>query len=132
MNKKRNQTQAGYNKLLLNVKDISQDDKDRLISNIKAMRIIRFALPPDTFRLVSSCDTTKAIWDRIKELYSSDVDLENSTQTLPLSEFGAFVQKPEESLDQTFNLYNHLLSRMMKHNIGREPIEQKVTFMNRL
>lgn len=63
------------------------------MSNIKAMRIIQFALPPDTFCLVSACDTTKGIWDRLKELYSSDADLEHSVQTLLLSEFGAFVKK---------------------------------------
>ena len=63
-------------------------------------------------------------------MYSTDADLEHSTQTLLLSEFGAFLQKSEESLDKTFNRYNHLLSRMMKHKIGSELIEQKVTFMN--
>ena len=96
-------TQSDYNKLLLDVKDIPQDEKDKLTSNVKTMRIIRFSLPLDTFHLVISCDTEKDIWDRLKELCSSDDDLEHSTQTLLLLEFGAFVQKPEESLDQTFN-----------------------------
>ena len=53
-------------------------------------------------------------------------------QTLLLSEFGAFVQNPDEKMDQTFNRFNHLLSRMLKHNLMREKIEQKVTFMNGL
>ncbi|KAL7604947.1 hypothetical protein Lser_V15G14522 [Lactuca serriola] len=90
-------TQSDYNKLFLDVKDVPRDEKDKLISNVKAMGIIRFALPVDTFCL-----------------------------------FGAFTQKPEESLSQNFNRYNHLLSRMRKHNIGREVIKQKVTFMNGL
>ena len=87
------------------------------------MRIIRFPLQPDTFRLMSSCDTAKAIWDRLRELYSTDADLEHSTQTLLLSEFGEFIEKPEETLIATFNRYNHLLSKMTKHGIGRELIE---------
>lgn len=49
-----------------------------------------------------------------------------------LLESGVFVQKPKETLDLTFNGYNHLLSRMMKHKIGRELIEQNATFMNGL
>ncbi|XP_023756537.1 uncharacterized protein LOC111905086 [Lactuca sativa] len=125
-------TQAEYNTLLVDVKDEPQDEKDRLLSNIKAIRIIRFALPPDTFRLVSACENVKEIWDKLKELYSSDAHLEHSIQTFLLSEFGAFVQKSDEKLDQTFNRFNHLLSRMLKHNLKREKIEQKVTFMNGL
>lgn len=75
------------------------------------MRIIWFALPTDMFLLVSSCETAKEIWERIKELYSSDVDLEHSNQALLLSEFGEFVESLEEKLNKTFNLHNHLLSR---------------------
>ena len=68
----------------------------------------------------------------LKELYSTGAYLEHSTQTLLLSEFGAFAQKTDENLSQAFNRYNHLFSRMTEHGIGRENIEQKVTFMNGL
>ncbi|XP_052625840.1 uncharacterized protein LOC128132881 [Lactuca sativa] len=79
-----------------------------------------------------SCTTAKEIWDRLKELYSTDEDLEHSIQTLLLSEFGAFVQKPEEKLIQTFDHFNHLLSKMMKPSIERKVIEQNDTLMNGL
>ena len=78
--------------------------------------------------MLSAYETAKEILDRLKELYSSDADLEHSVQTMLLSEFGAFVQNPKETLDQTFNHFNHLLSSMLKHKIMRETIEQKVTF----
>ena len=96
------------------------------------MRMIRFALQADTFRLVSSCTTAKEIWDRLKELYSTDEDLEHSIQTLFLSDFGVFEQKPKEKLIQIFDRFNHMLSKMMKHGIERKVIEKKVTFMNGL
>ncbi|XP_052621986.1 uncharacterized protein LOC128127530 [Lactuca sativa] len=96
------------------------------------MRMFRFSLQADTFRLVSSYTTTKEIWDRLKELYSTDEDLEHSIQTLLLSDFGAFTQKPEEKLIQTFDCFNHLLSKLMRYGIERNLIEQKVTFMNGL
>ncbi|XP_052625831.1 uncharacterized protein LOC128132873 [Lactuca sativa] len=79
-----------------------------------------------------SCTTAKEIWDRLKELYSTDEDLEHSIQTLLLSEFGAFVQKPEEKLIQTFDRFNHFLSKMMKPSIERKVIEQNDTLMNGL
>ncbi|XP_023748475.1 uncharacterized protein LOC111896725 [Lactuca sativa] len=102
------------------------------MSNIKAMRILQFILPLGTFRLVSVCTTAKEIWDRLKELYLSDIDIKDSVQTLLLSDFGAFSQKADERIDQTFNRFNHLLSIMIKNNLRHEVIEQKVTFMNGL
>ena len=60
-NKRVIKTQKQYIQLLLDEKDFPQDEKEKLISNDKAMRIIRYPFPADTFRLVSSCDTTKAI-----------------------------------------------------------------------
>lgn len=83
--KKLIKTQVDYNALLIEQKDVAQDEREKLMSNIKALRIISFALPSDTFRLVSTCETTKEIWDRLKELYLSDVDLEHLIQTMLLS-----------------------------------------------
>ncbi|KAI3740017.1 hypothetical protein L2E82_30433 [Cichorium intybus] len=121
-----------YNDILVAHTNIPQDEKDKLMCNIKAFRIIRFALQADTLRLVSSCETSKEIWDRLQELYIGDADLEHSVQTTLLSDFGSFEQAPDETLTQTFNRYNHLLSRLLKYKIARTVIEQKVTFLNSL
>ena len=83
-------SQTDYNKLVTDVEKMPQDEKDKILCNVKAMRMIRFAFQSDTFRLVGSCTTAKEIWDRLKELYSTDEDLEHSIQTLLLSEFGVF------------------------------------------
>ena len=68
----------------------------------------------------------------MKELYSSDEDLLHSTQTILLSEFRSFEQKSDESVEQTVTCFNHLLSRMMKHNLDRKAIEHNVTLLNGL
>ncbi|XP_052621843.1 uncharacterized protein LOC128127401 [Lactuca sativa] len=125
-------TQKEYNKWTADVDKIPQDEKDKLLCNVKELIIIRFALQANTFRLVSSCTSSIEICDRLKELYSTDDDLEHSIQTLLLSEFGAFTQKAKETLLQMFDRYNHLLSKMTKHGIERKSIEQKVTFLNSL
>ena len=90
-------TLAKYNTLIIEHTNVPRDEKDRLLCNIKEMRIIRFSLPPDTFRLVSACNTTKGIRDRLKELYHGDADLEYSLQTKLLSLFGSFVQNHMKS-----------------------------------
>lgn len=70
-------TQKEYNQLVNDVKDIPQDKKEKIQCNIKALTMIRFALQSNMFLLVSSCATAKEIWDRFKELYSTDEDLEH-------------------------------------------------------
>lgn len=62
-----------------------------------------FALPPDTLKLVSSLETAKEIWDKLKKLYWIDVDLEHSVQTTLLSEFCSLKQKCDETLDHVVN-----------------------------
>nr|AGM34082.1 hypothetical protein [Lactuca sativa] len=44
-------TQKEYNQLVNDVKDLPQDEKEKFQCNIKALRMIRFALQSDTFRL---------------------------------------------------------------------------------
>lgn len=68
----------------------------------------------------------------MKELYSSDDDLELSLQTTLPSEFESFIQKLEDNLEQTVNRFNHLFRRMLMYNLQRKVIEEKVTFMNGL
>lgn len=68
----------------------------------------------------------------MKELYSSDYDLELSLQTTLPSEFESFIQKLEDILEQTVNRFNHLFRRMLMYNLQRKVIEEKVTFMNGL
>lgn len=81
---------------------------------MRAKSDLHFSLPPVKFRLVSSLDTTHKIWVRLKELDSGDVDQTHPIQTtLPLK-FRSFKQNLDERIDQLTNIFNHLLSRMLK------------------
>lgn len=54
-------TQWRLDEIVVDGKDIHSNDKEKLINNLKATMIMRFSLPPDTFRLVSSNETAKEI-----------------------------------------------------------------------
>lgn len=94
---------------------VTSDEKDKLMSNLKTLRIIRFPLPPETFCLVNSYRTAKEIWEGLKELYFGDVNLTHSVQTSLLSKFGSFEQMSNETLEKTINRFNHLFICMLKH-----------------
>ena len=89
--KKEVKTQADCVAIIAKHPDTINDKKEKLMCNLKVMIIIRFSLPHDTFCLVHSYDTAKGIWDKLKELYSGDDDLEHSLQMTLLSDFGSFV-----------------------------------------
>ena len=68
-------TQDDYDTFVDDDTKIDSVEKVKQMCNLKALRIIRFALPTDTFCLVSSYQTVKEIWVRLKELYFGEVDL---------------------------------------------------------
>ena len=65
-------------------------------------------------------------------MYGGNKKQLKSQQTTVLSEFGIFKQKSSETLEQCFDRFNLLLSQLKKYNLGRKPIEQKVTFLQGL
>lgn len=46
-----------------------------------------------------------------------------------LSEFGPYRQKAGELINQVKERFNHLVIKLMKYNLKRELIDEKVTFM---
>ena len=54
-------TQKDYKKLLNDMKYVPKDEKDKLISNIREIRFMRFTLQSEAFRLVSSYESAKEI-----------------------------------------------------------------------
>ena len=112
--------------------NISKENRERIELDLKAKRELRFALPPNVFRLVRNCKTAHEIWDKLKIMYGANEKQRKSQQTAVLSEFGAFKQKSDESLEQCFDRFNMLLSQLEKFDLGRQSIEQKVTFLQGL
>lgn len=60
-------------------------EKDQNEGDLRANRDLRFSLSLDTIRLVSSFDTSHEILERLKELYSGNVDQTHYVQTTLLS-----------------------------------------------
>lgn len=99
---------------------------------MRAKRDLCLTLSLDTFRRVSSLPTVHHIWERLKELYSCDVDQTHSMQTTIISEFGSFQRKSRETINQVASRFNHLLIVMLTYKLKRELIEERVIFMNNL
>ena len=89
---------------------ISKENKERVEIDLKAKRELRFALPPNVFRLVRNCASANDLCKKLKEMYGGNKKQLKSQQTAVLSEFGLFKQKSSETLEQCFDRFNLLLS----------------------
>ena len=111
---------------------ISKENKERIEIDLKAKRELRFALTPNVFRLARNCKSANDLWKKLEEMYGGNKKQLKSQQTGILSDFGLFKQKNNESLEQYFDRFKLLLSQLEKYELGRKPIEQKVTFLQGL
>ena len=125
-------TNEQYETLKASGVTISKENKEKIEIDLKAKRELRFALPPQVFRLVRNCSSAYDLWKKLQEMYGGNQRQLKSQQTAVLSEFGAFKQKTSETLDQYFDRFNLLLSQLEKFELRRMPIEQKVTFLQGL
>ena len=79
---------------------LSSDIKEKIESDLRAKRELRFGLTPSSLRLIEPCKSAHDIWIKLKESYGSN-ELLDSIQSSLLAEYGAFKQASEESIDKT-------------------------------
>ena len=51
---------------------ISKENRERVEIDLKAKRELRFALPPNVFRLVRNCNSAHDIWTKLQEMYGGN------------------------------------------------------------
>lgn len=83
-------SEVDLDNIIGNNSDITKDENEKLQNDLKEKRELRFALAPNTFRLVISCKSAINILKRLKELYSGDVDQTHYVQTSLLLAFRSY------------------------------------------
>ena len=111
--------------------DLPSDVKERMETDLRAKRELRFGLTPSSLRLIEPCKTANEIWLKLQESYGSN-ELLDSIQSSLLAEYGAFKQSSDESIDKTSERFHQLLSRMEKYDLVRKEVEKKTTFLQSL
>ncbi|GKC96311.1 hypothetical protein Tco_1161753, partial [Tanacetum coccineum] len=79
------------------LEDLEGQDKLRYDSDIKAVNILLLGLPVDIYTLINQYQTTKEIWDRIKELIEGTEMTKQERESMLYDEFDKFTSESEES-----------------------------------
>ncbi|GKE51228.1 hypothetical protein Tco_1486384 [Tanacetum coccineum] len=78
------------------LKDLARQDKLRYDSDIKAVNILLLGFPVDIYTLINHYQTTKEIWDRVKELMKGTEMTKQERESMLYDEFDKFTYEPGE------------------------------------
>ncbi|GJY40197.1 hypothetical protein Tco_0427467 [Tanacetum coccineum] len=94
------------------VEDLSPKEKLRYDSDIKAVNILLLRLPVDIYTLINHYQTTKEIWDWVKELMEgTEMTLRDCEPKLS-DEFDRFTSEPGESIHSHYLRFSKLINDM--------------------
>ena len=62
------------------------------------MNIMQYALHPIEFSRMSSCTTTKEMWDQLQVIYEGTSEVRETKANMLASEYEAFKMKNDESI----------------------------------
>ena len=71
--------------------------------NFKAINTLHCALNPTEFNRISTCKTTKKIWDKLKVTHEGTSQVKESKITLISNQYKMFKMQPNESITSWFD-----------------------------
>ncbi|XP_050914784.1 uncharacterized protein LOC127129688 [Lathyrus oleraceus] len=88
------------------------DDKKRVLYDKKAINILQSALGMDEFFRVSTCTTTKEIWDTLVETHEGTAEVKRSRLNTLSQEYELFRMQPGESILDLQKRFVHLTNHL--------------------
>ncbi|GJV25545.1 hypothetical protein Tco_1378240 [Tanacetum coccineum] len=114
------------------VADLSQKEKLRYDSDIKAVNIILLGLPVDIYTLINHFQTTKEIWDRVKENMEGTEITKQERESMLYDEFDKFTSEPRVSIHSYYLRYAKLINDMKMIPMYMSNMQINTKFVNHL
>ncbi|GJT91119.1 hypothetical protein Tco_1079964 [Tanacetum coccineum] len=105
------------------LEDLKGDGKLRYDSDIKAVNILLLGLPVDIYTLINYYQTTKEIWDRVKELMKGTKMTKQDCESMLYDEFDKFTYRLGESIHSYYLRYAKLINDMNMIPMSMTPIQ---------
>nr|GEV02588.1 retrovirus-related Pol polyprotein from transposon TNT 1-94 [Tanacetum cinerariifolium] len=114
------------------LKDLAGEDKLCYDSDIKAVNILLLGLPVDIYTLINHYQTTKEIWDRVKELMECTEMTKQECESMLYDELDKFTSELEESIQSYYLRYAKLINDMNMIPMSMTPMQINTKFVNHL
>ncbi|XP_070022263.1 uncharacterized protein [Nicotiana sylvestris] len=79
-------------------KEYSDIDRKAVEKNYRAKKILVYGVGPDEYNRVSTCDTTKEIWEALQTAHESTTQVKQSKIDILTIEYELFRMKDDESI----------------------------------
>nr|GEZ70058.1 hypothetical protein [Tanacetum cinerariifolium] len=113
-------------------KDLVEDDKLHYESDIKAVIILFLGLLVDIYSLINHYQTTKVIWDRVKELIEGTKMTKKEHESMLYDKFDKFPSEPGESIYSYYLRFAKLINDMNMIPMSMKPMQINTKFVNHL
>ncbi|GJT41971.1 hypothetical protein Tco_0941836 [Tanacetum coccineum] len=110
--------------------DLSQQEKLRYDSNIKAVNILLLGLPVDIYTLINHYQTAKEIWDRVKELMKGTKMTKQERETQATIQNGQVTVQNVQAQEAVVVLndeYEYFLDDSLEENDECEDLQLQAT-----
>nr|XP_043638088.1 uncharacterized protein LOC122609092 [Erigeron canadensis] len=97
------------------------DKKKDYEAESKALGSLRMAFQGELLHLFEKYDTTKGLWDALKEHCEGDADLKKSRKDLLKKQYYVFTSFKDETLDETLVRYSHRLIELAYFGYNPDP-----------
>ncbi|GJY88279.1 integrase, catalytic region, zinc finger, CCHC-type containing protein [Tanacetum coccineum] len=112
--------------------DLSPKERSRYDSDIKAINIILLGLLVDIYTLINHYQTTKEIWERVKELMEGTEMTKQERESMLYDEFDRFTSELGESIYSYYLSYAKLINGMNMINMLMANMQINTKFLNDL
>ncbi|GJV12551.1 hypothetical protein Tco_1354092 [Tanacetum coccineum] len=114
------------------VTDLSQEEKLRYDSDIRAVNIIPLGFPVDIYTLINHFQTTKEIFNQVKELMEGTKMTKQERESMLYDEFDKFTSEPGESIHSYYLRYTKLINNMKMIPMSMLNMQINTKFVNHL
>ncbi|KAL4585602.1 hypothetical protein LXL04_010225 [Taraxacum kok-saghyz] len=107
----------------------SDEDKQKVALDYKAMHILSVSLPDDIYRCVMYCESAKKMWDRLIILYEGTDETRECRRSLLIQQYELFTCKSGESLTDIYLRFKCLINELRQHGKTYENDEMLIKFL---
>ena len=85
--------------------EMTDEERRRMSTNDKALHILFYALGSDIYSKMSSCTSTKEVWDSLETTYEGTNDMKETKIGLLNLSYENFKMEPDEDITEMFDRF---------------------------
>nr|GEY06713.1 hypothetical protein [Tanacetum cinerariifolium] len=112
--------------------ELTENDIKRMDADDQAIQTILLGLPKDVYAVVDSCEITKEIWERVRQMMKGSDIGEQEKKAKLFNEWEKFTSTDEESIESYYHRFIQLMNDLKRNKHFPENIAANLKFLNNL